>query len=57
MEIETNMFLRDVLQTHLDKCDPTLRVKMLFGAFCRAYDKAFSLSAYYPKGFGEPFLE
>ena len=30
---------------------------MLFSAFCRAYDKAFSLSANYPKGFGEVFLE
>ena len=30
---------------------------MLFGAFCRAFDKAFSLSANYPKGFGENFIE
>ena len=46
-----------MLRSSLDECDPKLRVKMLFSAFCRAFDKAFSLSCNYPKGFGENFLE
>ena len=57
METETNEYLKSVLRSSLDECDPTLRVKMLFGAFYRAFDKAFSLLANYPKGFGENFLE
>ena len=57
MEASTNHYLKTVLTSSLDECDPKLRVKMLFGAFCRAFDKAFSLSANYPKGFGENFLE
>ena len=57
MEQATNTYLKSVLTSSLDECDPKLRVKMLFGAFCRAFDKAFSLSANYPKGFGENFLE
>ena len=57
VEAETNQYLKGVLRSSLDECDPKLRVKMLFSAFCRAFDKAFSLSRNYPKGFGENFLE
>ena len=57
LEKETNKYLKSIVQDGLDQCNPKLRVKMLFSAFCRAYDKAFSLSANYPKGFGEDFLE
>ena len=57
MEKATNQYLVPIVREGLEECDPRLRVKMLFSAFCRAYDKAFSLSANYPKGFGEEFLE
>ena len=56
IEKETNEYLRGILRTSLDEVDDKLRVKMLMSAFCRAFDKAFSLSANYPKGFGENFL-
>ena len=32
-------------------------MKTLFSALARAYDKCFSLSANYPKGFGGLFVE
>ena len=32
-------------------------MKTLFSALARAYDKGFSISANYPKGFGELFIE
>ena len=32
-------------------------MKTLFSALARAYDKGFSLSSNYPKGFGDFFVE
>ena len=57
MEKETNQYLTPIVRDSIDECDPKLCVKMLISAFCRAHDKSFSLSANYPKGFGEEFLE
>ena len=57
METETNEYLKSVLWSSLDNGDPTLRVKMLFGAFYRAFDNAFNLLSNYLKEFGENFLE
>ena len=56
VEEETNVYLRPVLRNLLDKCGDKLHVKMLFGAICRAFDKEFSLSCNYRKGFGENFI-
>jgi hypothetical protein len=41
----------------LDEIDPKLRVTTSMSAIIRAVDKEFSLSANYPKGHGELFLE
>jgi len=49
-------FLTAELQASLDNIDPRLRVSTLWLAFCRAYDKEFSLAANYPKGHGSHFL-
>ena len=57
MEASTNEYLKSVLTSSLNECDPNLCVKMRFGALCRAFDKVLSLSANYLKGFGENFLE
>ena len=57
MEKELSSYLTNLLRSSLDEIDPTLRVKNLFSALARAYDKGFSLSSNYPKGFGELFIE
>ena len=57
LELELSSYLSTVLRESLDRIDSTLRVKTLFSAFARAYDKGFSLSANYPKGFGELFIQ
>ena len=56
LENEISSTLTTLLRDSLDEIDPCLRVKTVFSALARAYDKAFSLSANYPKGFGEHFL-
>ena len=40
----------------IDEIDKALRVKTVMSALCRASDKEFSLSANYPKGHGQYFL-
>ena len=50
-------YLTNILRLSLDEIDPTLRVKTLFSALARAYNKGFSISANNPKGFGELFIE
>ena len=57
LELELSSYLSTILRDSLDKIDSNLRVKTLFSAFARAYDKGFSLSANYPKGFGELFIQ
>ena len=57
LDKELSSHLTNILRSSLDEIDPTLRVKTLFSALARAYDKGFSLSANYPKGFGEFFIE
>ena len=56
-EKELSSYLTNLLRSSLDEIDPTLRVKTLFSVLAHAYDKGFSLSANYPKGFGELFIE
>ena len=46
-----------ILRSSLDEIDPTLRVSASISAMIRAIDKEFSLSANYPKGHGQLFLE
>ena len=53
----TNTYLKSVLTLSLDEWNPKLCVKILFGAFCRAFDKTFSLSANYPREFSQNFLK
>ena len=48
--------LTNILRSSIYEIDPTLRVKTLFSALARAYDKGFSISANYPKVFGELFI-
>ena len=57
MEKSLSKYLNDILRVSLDEIDPTLRIVASIGAIIRATDKEFSLSANYPKGHGELFLE
>ena len=57
MDKELSSYLTNLLRSSLDDIDTTLRVKTLFIALARAYDKGFSLSANYPNGFVELFIE
>ena len=57
LEKELSSYLTNLLRSSLDEIDPTLRVKNLSIALALAYDKGFSLSANYSKGFGEFFIE
>ena len=52
LDKELSLYLTNLLISSLDEIYPTLRVKTLFSALARAYDKGFCLSAKYPKGFG-----
>ena len=56
LEKELPSYITNLLRSSLDEIDPTLRVKTLFSALARAYKKGFSLSANYPKVFGEFFI-
>ena len=49
--------LNALLRSNIDEIDPKLRVVASISAIIRAIDKEFSLSANYPKGHGELFLE
>ena len=57
LEKELSSYLTNILISILDEIDPTLRVKNLFSALACAYDKGFSISDNYPKGFGGLFIE
>ena len=57
MEKALAKHLNELLRSSLDEIDPTLRVSTSMSAIIRAIDKEFSLSANYPKGHGELFLE
>ena len=57
MEKELSSYLANLLISSLDEIETTLRVKNLFSTLVRAYNKGFSISAKYPKGFGELFIE
>ena len=57
MEKKLTKHLNGMLRTSLDNVDPSLRVSASITAIIRAIDKEFSLSANYPKGHGELFLE
>ena len=57
MEKELASKLTNLLISNLDEIYTTLRVKILFSALAHEYYKGFSLSANYPKGFGELFIE
>lgn len=57
MEKALAKHLNELLRSSLDEIDPTLRVTASISAIVRAIDKEFSLSANYPKGHGELFLE
>ena len=46
-----------ILRLSLDEIDSKLQVTTLISAMIRAIDKEFSLSANYPKGHGQLFLE
>ena len=56
VEKALSKFLTEELKASLETIDPILRVKTLWIAFARAYDKEFSLAANYPKGHGHLFL-
>lgn len=49
--------LNEILRSSLDEIDSKLRVTASISVIIRALDKEFSLSANYPKGHGELFLE
>ena len=49
--------LKVILKVSLDKIDPLLQVNPSMTNIIRAVDKEFSLSANYPKGHGNQFLE
>ena len=55
MEIALTKRLKIILADSLDEISPELRVSTSFHAAVRSYDKGFSLSANYPKGFGSIF--
>ena len=57
LDKELSSYLTNPLRSILDELDATLRVKTLFSALAREYNKGFSLSSNYPKGFGELFIE
>ena len=57
MEKRLTKKLNLILRSSLDEIDPTLRVSASISAMIRAIDKEFSLSANYPKGHGQLFLE
>ena len=57
MEKELSSYLTNLLISSIDEIDPTLHVKTLFSDLACAYDKGLYLSANYPKGFGELFIE
>ena len=57
MEKCLSKYLNEMLRSSLDEIDSTLRVTTSISAIIRAIDKEFSLSANYPKGHGELFLE
>eukprot|EP00956_Cyclotella_meneghiniana_P033421 scaffold95984_cov36-Cyclotella_meneghiniana.AAC.1 len=57
MEKTLSKYLNEMLRSSLDEIDSTLRVTTSISAVIRAIDKEFSLSANYPKGHGELFLE
>ena len=57
MEKKLTAKLNLILKASLDEIDPKLRVSSSISAIIRAVDKEFSLSANYPKGHGEIFLE
>jgi hypothetical protein len=57
MEKALAKYLNALLRSSLDEIDPTIRVTTSITAIIRAIDKEFSLSANYPKGHGELFLE
>jgi hypothetical protein len=57
MEKSLSKYLNDMMRSNLDDIDSKLRVTTSISAVIRAIDKEFSLSANYPKGHGELFLE
>jgi hypothetical protein len=57
MEKKLTTSLNVLLWSSLDVIDPRLCVTASISAIIRAVDKEFSLSANYPKGHGELFLE
>ena len=57
MEKALTKLLNILLRDCLNEIDPTLRVTASISALIRAMDKEFSLSANYPKGHGQLFLE
>ena len=57
MEAALTEKLNGILKSDLEEIDPRLRVTASISAIIRAIDKEFSLSANYPKGHGELFLE
>ena len=57
MEKSLSKYLNQMLRDNLDEIDSTLRVTTSISALIRAIDKEFSLSANYPKGPCELFLE
>ena len=57
MENAITKHLNNMLRSSLDEIEPRLRVSALMSAIIRAIDKEFSLSANYPKGHGELFLQ
>ena len=57
MEKKLTKHLNMILHVDIDNLDSCLRVSASISAIIRAVDKEFSLSANYPKGHGEMFLE
>ena len=57
MEKKLTEYLDLLLRLSLDDIDPKLRVASSVSAIICVIDKEFSLSANYPKGHGEIFLE
>ena len=48
-------YLSTLIKDNLEEIAPELRVSPSFENMCRAFDKEFSLSANYPKGWGYNF--
>ena len=57
LEKDFSSYPTNLLRSILYEIDTTLRMKNLFNALAHAYDKGFFISANYPKGFGELFIE